>query len=89
MDESTTSQIEPGADTEPPADQVLLTPEQAGRLLNLKPLYLKRQARAGRFPHWREGKLYRFTRENVADIARLGTRQATTAPGRTSGHRSR
>ncbi|WP_433445692.1 helix-turn-helix domain-containing protein [Nonomuraea sp. CA-141351] len=89
MDESTTSDIDPGVDAEPSADQVLLTPEQAAALLNLNPLFLKRQARAGRFPHWRTGKLYRFTREHIAEIARLGSRTATTAAGRAPGRRSR
>ncbi|MEV3980770.1 hypothetical protein [Nonomuraea sp. NPDC049758] len=89
MDDSTTTTTDLGTSREAPVDQVLYTPEQAEERLNLNALWLKRQAKVGRIPCWRMGKLYRFTEEHIAEIARIGSKKATAEAGRASGRRSR
>lgn len=64
----------------PEVDQLLYTPGEAAQIVSLTSYWLVKNAREGRIPHHRIGKLYRFSRENLTEIKDRTAQPATVAP---------
>lgn len=69
------------SDVAPEVDQLLYTPQEASTIVSLTPHWLVKNAREGRIPHHRVGRLYRFSLENLKAI------KETTAQPVTAGQR--
>jgi excisionase family DNA binding protein len=60
----------------------LLTAEDLSERLKIPARTIKDQACAGRFPHHRFGKHYRFSRDDITEILRITKQQPVTRAGR-------
>lgn len=60
----------------------LLTAEDLAERLKIPARTIKDQACAGRLPHHRFGKHYRFSREDITEILRITKQQPVTRAGR-------
>lgn len=65
----------------------LLTAEELATRLRIPARTIKDQASAGRLPHHRLGKHYRFSTEDIAEILRLTRQQPTSRRTRTGATR--
>ncbi|MGH3484717.1 MAG: helix-turn-helix domain-containing protein [Nocardioidaceae bacterium] len=60
----------------------LLTAEDLAERLKIPARTIKDQASAGRLPHHRFGKHYRFSRDDITEILRITKQQAVPRAGR-------
>ena len=60
----------------------LLTAEDLAERLKIPARTIKGQASAGRLPHHRFGKHYRFSRDDISEILRITKQQPVTRTGR-------
>lgn len=60
----------------------LLTADDLAERLKIPARTIKDQASAGRLPHHRFGKHYRFSRDDITEILRITKQQPVTRAGR-------
>lgn len=70
----------PRSDVAPEVNQLLYTPKEASKIVSMSGHWLVKNAREGRIPHHRVGRLYRFSHENLTAIKDMTAQPATATP---------